>query len=93
MRPSRKGAPATGRLKKPHRYTAGNVVLREILRYQKSIELLIRKLPLHRLVREISQDFKAELRFHGSAVRDLREANENDQGLGSLKTSNCATSR
>ena len=35
------------------------VALREIRRYQKSTEFLIRKLPFQRLVREIAQDFKA----------------------------------
>ncbi|CAN0477985.1 unnamed protein product [Ascophyllum nodosum] len=38
--------------------TPGTVALREIRRYQKSTELLIRKLPFQRLVREIAQDFK-----------------------------------
>nr|CAD1818001.1 unnamed protein product [Ananas comosus var. bracteatus] len=42
---------------------AGTVALREIRRYQKSTELLIRKLPFQRLVREIAQDFKTDLRF------------------------------
>jgi histone H3 len=37
---------------------SGTVALREIRRYQKSTELLIRKLPFQRLVREIAQDFK-----------------------------------
>ena len=49
---------ATGGVKKPHRYRPGTVALREIRRYQKSTELLIRKLPFQRLVREIAQDFK-----------------------------------
>ena len=53
---------ATGGVKKPHRFRPGTVALREIRRYQKSTELLIRKLPFQRLVREIAQDFK---------VRDL----------------------
>lgn len=44
--------------KKPHRFRPGTVALREIRRYQKSGELLIRKLPFQRLVREIAQDFK-----------------------------------
>ncbi|CAN0476256.1 unnamed protein product, partial [Ascophyllum nodosum] len=43
---------------KPHRYRPGTVALREIRRYQKSTELLIRKLPFQRLVREIAQDFR-----------------------------------
>ena len=48
----------TGGVKKPHRFRPGTVALREIRRYQKSTELLIRKLPFQRLVREIAQDFK-----------------------------------
>ena len=39
-----------GQQKKPHRYCPGTVALREIRRYQKSTELLIRKLPFQRLV-------------------------------------------
>ena len=42
---ARKSAPAAGGVKKPHRYRPGTVALREIRRYQKSTELLIRKLP------------------------------------------------
>merc|ERR1712240_393540 len=53
---ARKSAPSTGGVKKPHRYRPGTVALREIRRYQKSTELLIRKLPFQRLVREIAQD-------------------------------------
>lgn len=52
---ARKSAPTTGGVKKPHRYRPGTVALREIRRYQKSTELLIRKLPFQRLVREIAQ--------------------------------------
>ncbi|CAI0422158.1 unnamed protein product, partial [Linum tenue] len=55
---ARKSAPTTGGVKKPHRYRPGTVALREIRKYQKSTELLIRKLPFQRLVREIAQDFK-----------------------------------
>ena len=73
---ARKSAPATGGVKKPHRYRPGTVALREIRRYQKSTELLIRKLPFQRLVREIAQDFKTDLRFQGSAVLALQEAAE-----------------
>ena len=45
----------------------GTVALREIRKYQKSTELLIRKLPFQRLVREIAQDFKTDLRFQSAA--------------------------
>jgi histone H3 len=65
-----------GGVKKPHRYRPGTVALREIRKYQKSTELLIRKLPFQRLVREIAQDFKTDLRFQSSAVLALQEAAE-----------------
>jgi hypothetical protein len=73
---ARKSAPATGGIKKPHRFRPGTVALREIRRYQKSTELLIRKLPFQRLVREIAQDFKTDLRFQTSAILALQEACE-----------------
>lgn len=52
---ARKSAPRTGGVTKPHRYRPGTVALREIRRYQKSQDLLIKKLPFQRLVREIAQ--------------------------------------
>ena len=63
-------------VKKPYRYKPGTIALREIRRYQKSTETLIRKLPFQRLVREIAQDFKTDLRFQSSAVVALQEASE-----------------
>ncbi|EGV95355.1 Histone H3.3 type 1 [Cricetulus griseus] len=45
-------------------------------RYQKSTELLIRKLPFQRLVREIAQDFKTDLRFQSAAIGALQEGSE-----------------
>ena len=44
---ARKSAPSTGGVKKPHRYKPGTVALREIRRYQKSTELLIRYVKLN----------------------------------------------
>ncbi len=73
---ARKSAPAVGGVKKPHRYRPGTVALREIRKYQKSTELLIRKLPFQRLVREIATVFKSDLRFQSSAVLALQEASE-----------------
>ena len=58
------------------RYRPGTVALREIKRYQKSTELLIHKLPFQRLVREIAQDFKTNLRFQSSAVMALQQASK-----------------
>ena len=62
--------------KKPHRYRPGTVALREIRRYQKTTELLLRKLPFQRLVREIAQDYKTDLRFQSVAIQALQEAAE-----------------
>lgn len=73
---ARKTAPAIAGVKKPHRYKPGTVALREIRKYQKSTELLIRKLPFQRLVREIANDYKSDLRFQSSAVLALQEASE-----------------
>ena len=62
---------------KPQRYRLGTVALREIRRYQKSTELLIRKLPFQRLVREIAQDLgKRDARFQSGAIIALQEASE-----------------
>ncbi|EMS58422.1 Histone H3.2 [Triticum urartu] len=70
--PPRPPASADG----PHEAEGAAVALREIRKYQKSTELLIRKLPFQRLVREIAQDFKTDLRFQSSAVSALQEAAE-----------------
>ena len=51
---ARRKALAVGGVKKPHRYRPGTVALREIQRYQKNTDLLIRKAPFQRLVREIA---------------------------------------
>ena len=80
-RAARKSAPATGGVKKPHRYRPGTVALREIRRYQKSTDLLIRKLPFSRLVREIAQDFDKNIygepkRYQSAALLALQEATE-----------------
>ena len=64
------------RNKKFHRFRPGTVALRQIRRYQKSTDLLIRKLPFQRLVREIAQEFKADLRFQESAVLAMQQAAE-----------------
>jgi len=65
-----------GGVRKPRRYRPGTAALREIRKYQKSTELLIRKLPFQRLVREIAQDFKTDIRFQSSAVLAIQEAAE-----------------
>ena len=65
-----------GRLVKVGRFRPGTMALREIRHYQKLSALLIRKLPFQRLVREIAQDFKRDLRFQGAAILCLQEAAE-----------------
>ena len=61
---------------KKTRYRPGTVALMEIHTYQKSTQLLIHKLPFQRLVREIAQDFKTDLRFQSSAIMALQESAE-----------------
>ncbi|XP_049849904.1 uncharacterized protein LOC126320454 [Schistocerca gregaria] len=73
---ARKNAIYGGGVKRPHRFRPGTVALREIRKFQKSTDLLIRKLPFQRIVREIAQDFKTDLRFQGSAISALQEASE-----------------
>jgi histone H3 len=72
---ARKSSPASGGMKKPHRYRPGTVALREIRRYQKSTDLLLRKLPFQRLVREVANELKA-VRFQANAIAALQEATE-----------------
>jgi len=73
--PRRSGANAGG-IKKPHRFRPGTVALREIRHYQRSDKLLIRRLPFQRLVREIAQDYKTDLRFQVSALMAMQESAE-----------------
>ncbi len=73
----RKSAAAIGGVKMPHRFRPGIVALREIRRFQKSVDLLIPKLPFQRLVREIMQHHcQPGLRIQSSAVGALQEASE-----------------
>lgn len=58
------------------RYRPGLIALKEIRRYQKSTDLLIRRLPFQRLVREIAQDFADDLRWAVDALGALQEASE-----------------
>ena len=63
------------------------VALREIRRYQQSTECLIKGTPFHRLIREISQEYKVcpdgpgtpsvQLHFQSRAIAALQEAAEN----------------
>lgn len=59
-------------IKNNRRHRPGTVALREIRSFQKSTELLIRKLPFQRLVREIAQDFKTNLRLQSGAIGALQ---------------------
>ena len=51
-------------------------MLSEIFQYQKSLKLLIFKLPFQHPAREIAQDFKTDLHFESSAILALQEAGE-----------------
>ena len=73
---ARKTAPSQSGVKKAHRYRPGTVALRQIKSLQRSTELLIRKLPFQRLVREVANQFKNDLRFQSTAIMALQEAAE-----------------
>eukprot|EP00056_Hartaetosiga_gracilis_P019432 m.14118 g.14118 ORF g.14118 m.14118 type:complete len:144 (-) comp7696_c0_seq1:332-763(-) len=62
--------------KKKRRYRPGTKALKEIREYQRTTDLLLRKLPFTRLVREIAHDFMRELRFRSDALLALQEATE-----------------
>ena len=65
-----------GRVRRPRRYRPGTVALREIRKYQKSTDLLIRKIPFQRFLREISQSIKKDLRWQSTAILAIQEAAE-----------------
>ena len=72
--------PIVAPIRRPHRFRVGTVALREIRKYQRSADLLIRKAPFHRVVREIGQDFSRSLRFTWFACAALQEASEDAVG-------------
>ena len=69
-------APHTGGVKKAHRFKPGTIALREIRKYQKSTDLLLRKLPFQRIVKEITQQYKNDMRYRSSALEALQHACE-----------------
>lgn len=69
----RQALPVAAKL--PHR-RPGTAALREIRRYQRSTELLIRKRPFQRLVQEVAQRVNRDVRFQASTVLALQEASE-----------------
>ena len=78
---ARKSAPSAGGVKIPARWKDPKwwrQARREIKKYQHSTELLIRKLPFQRLVREVTQTSvtDSDIRFQGSAILALQEASE-----------------
>ena len=87
---SRRSAPATGGVKKPHRYRPGTVALRQIRRYQKSVDNLIPKLSMGRLLKDIIIDKKSDARMTVGCAGALHEAGEAHL-VGMLEDSNmCA---
>ena len=71
-----KSSTITRGTKKPNRFRPGVIALRDIHRYQDSTDLLIRKLPFQRLIREIAHCIRVDLRFQSSAIMTLQEAAE-----------------
>lgn len=78
------------RIKLLNRFGPAPLALRQIIKYQRSTELLVHKLPFQRLVRDIAKEYKTDLRFQNSAVLALQEAAE-AYLVGILRDSNlCA---
>lgn len=76
---------------KPRRYRPGEKALREIRFYQKNTNLLIRKLPFARLVREIQSELCIHtMRWQGEAIAALQEAAEAHL-IGLFEDSNLCT--
>ena len=73
---TRKNLPKFRKVNKKRRCRPGVNALREIKRYQKSVNLLVRKLPFQRLVREIALSYNSELRFQAHGLLALQEACE-----------------
>lgn len=63
-------------MKKKHKFRPGTRALMEIRKYQKNTELLIRKMPFQKLVREVAQEMKNDVRFQSHAIMALQEASE-----------------
>ena len=62
---------------KKRRFRPGTKALKEIRKYQRSTELLIRRLPFSRVVREISQFYCGiDIRWTARALIALQEASE-----------------
>ena len=63
-------------VKVQRRHRPGALALKEIRRFQKSTELLIKRAPFQRLVRSIAIQFKVDLKFQAAALDALQEASE-----------------
>ena len=63
-------------MQKKRRFRPGTVALREIRRYQKSTDLLIRRAPFQRVMHEIVRSFRNDLRIQVAAIKGLQEAAE-----------------
>ena len=72
----KKTAPADGGMKKKQRWRPGTVALREIKRYQKSTDMLLKRAPFQRFVRSICDGIDGQLRFQSQALLALQEASE-----------------
>jgi histone H3 len=78
------GHEGKGGIKKPHRFRPGTVALREIRKFQRGSENLIRTAPFKRIVRELAQDIIEEeygrtldgVRFRADSFEALQQAAE-----------------
>lgn len=74
--PRKSNKAGTPGVKRTVRWRPGTVALRDIKRYQNTTNMLLRRLPFQKLVREICQDWKSDMRWQASALLALQEATE-----------------
>jgi len=72
---AKESAPATTRR---HRWRSGTVALREIRKQQRSTNLIFPRASFERLVREIAESYKSDVRFTGNAIEAIQQAAEDD---------------
>ena len=72
----KKASGADQKEKKKFRWRPGTVVLREIKRYQRSTEMLLRRTPFQRIVREIAKEYNPDFRWQPNALLAIQEATE-----------------
>lgn len=71
-----KDSQASKGLKRKLKTRPGQVALREIRKYQKSTDHVIRRMPFQRLVRDIAKQVMPDAKFNSNALKAMQECTE-----------------